>query len=48
MKEGKKLLQKHELCTKRKFHPMNFLDKGKNYILDFWEEKQVFFNTESW
>ena len=37
MKEGKKLLQKHELGTKRKVYPMNFLYKGKNYIMDFWE-----------
>ena len=37
MKEGKKLLQKHELCTKGNVYPMNFLDKGNNYIMDFWE-----------
>ena len=37
MKEGKKLLQKYELCTKGKVHIMNFSDKGNNDIMDFWE-----------
>ena len=29
MKERKKLLQNHELCTKEKVHIMNFLDEEK-------------------
>ena len=37
MKEGKKLLQKHELCTKGKVHIINFSDKGYVDIMDFWD-----------
>ena len=37
MKERKKLLQKHEFCTKRKIHIMNFSDKENVDIMDFWE-----------
>ena len=37
MKEGKELLQKHEIGTKEKVHNMNFLDKGNADIMDFWE-----------
>ena len=37
MKEGKKPLQKLELCTKGKIHTLNYSDKGNNDIADFWE-----------
>ena len=37
MKEGKKLLQKHELCTKGKVYIINFPDKGYVDIMDFWD-----------
>ena len=37
MKERKKLLQKHELCTKGKVHVMNFSDEENANIMDFWE-----------
>ena len=37
MKKGKKLLQKHKLCTRRKVHFMNFSDKGNVDIMNFWE-----------
>ena len=37
MKERKKLLQKHELCTKGKVHIMNFSDEENVDIMDFWE-----------
>ena len=36
MKEGKKLLQKHELRAKGKVHITNFSDKGNYDIMDFW------------
>ena len=46
-KEEKKLLQRNELCNegkvhikkKGKVHVMNFSDKGKVDITDFWEQK---------
>ena len=47
MKEGTKLLQRKELYTKGKVHNINFLDIG-NHIMDFWEEKEIFFNAGSW
>ena len=37
MKERKKLVQKHELSTNAKVLIMNFLDKGKVDVMDFWE-----------
>ena len=37
MKERKKLLQKHVLCTKGKVHIMNFSDEENVNIIDFWE-----------
>ena len=37
MKEGKKLLQKHELCTKGKVHIMNFSDEENVDIVNLWE-----------
>ena len=37
MKDGKKPLRKHELCTKGKVHNMNYSDKGNNDIVNFWE-----------
>ena len=37
MKERKKLLQEHKLCTKGKVHIIKFLDKGSVNIMDFWE-----------
>ena len=43
MKERKKLLQKHELWTNGKVHVMNFSDKENVDIMDFWEQKDIFF-----
>ena len=37
MKERKKLLQNHELCTKGKVHIINFLDEKNVDIVDIWE-----------
>ena len=37
MKEGKKPLRKHKLCTKGKVHTLNYSDKGNNDIVDLWE-----------
>ena len=37
MKEKKKLLQKHELCTKGKVHIMNFSDEENVDIVNLWE-----------
>ena len=35
MKERKKLLQNHELCTKGKVHITNFSDKENVDVMDF-------------
>ena len=43
MKEKKKLLQKHELCTKGKVHIMNFLDEENVDIMDFWIKRRDLF-----
>ena len=37
MKERKKLLQNHELCTKGKVHIINFLDEENVDIVDIWD-----------
>ena len=37
MKERKKLLQKHELCTTGKVHIMNFSDEENVDIMNFLE-----------
>ena len=39
---------KVHIKKKRKFHIMNFADKEKADIMDFWEKKGIFFNAESW
>ena len=49
MKERKKLLWKHDICTKGKFiltRKEEFQDKGKVDVMDFWEQKYSFSTQE--
>ena len=48
MKERKKLLQIHDLCTKEKVHIMKFSDVENVDIMDFSEWKEIFLNAGSW
>ena len=41
-------LHKREVDIKKKGGAYEFQDKGKVDVMDFWEQKEIFFNSISW